>query len=175
MSIEIIESGLTFGPFESCECFHIEKSSLYSKIRDGVKMVEFVLYRKNNKNKPTLWLVEAKSSSPRSGEEVGFSEYIQEISDKMNNALSLMFATLLKRHTDGEGEVLNSLGSVDLATCEVRFVLVIDKHEKEWLPPIQDALKKSLKATIATWKLGPYSVVILNEELAAARKLIRME
>lgn len=45
MSIEILESGLTFGPFEEDLCWRIEDAPLYLENQTNVKMVDFLLVR----------------------------------------------------------------------------------------------------------------------------------
>ena len=70
----IIESDMTFGPFAEEQCFHIEKSMTYQKIRQGVRMAEFLLIR-SQKRRPTVWIVEVKQSSPRS-ENQNFDSFI---------------------------------------------------------------------------------------------------
>lgn len=63
MVINFIESGMTFGPFEEENFFHIEKSEVYRQIESQVKIVEFVLLKQTGTNSQ-IWLVEAKQSSP---------------------------------------------------------------------------------------------------------------
>ena len=44
--ITITESGMIFGPFADQQVYLIEKSDAYTNLGEGVKVVEFV-YRKN--------------------------------------------------------------------------------------------------------------------------------
>jgi hypothetical protein len=173
MSLTIDESKMTFGPFSESVCFRIEKSPIYTNLGDGVKMVEFVLNRPSDIQEPVLCLVEAKHSSPRPDNPVDFSEFISEISEKMVNGISLLFAAILRRHGASEGILPESMHSVDLSRCKVRCILVINGHAIEWLPPIQDALRKSLLSMNKTWNFGPNMVVVLNEVLAAEYPLLR--
>ncbi|MBI9095622.1 MAG: hypothetical protein JEY71_12130 [Sphaerochaeta sp.] len=173
MSFTIVESEMTFGPFSESECFPIEKCPPYTNLGDGVKMVEFVLNRSNSPQEPFLLFVEAKHSSPRPENQMDFSEFISEISEKMINGVSLFFAAILKRHGAREGFLVASMHSIDLSRCKVRCILVIHGHAVEWLPPIQDALRKSLLSMNKTWNFGPNAVVVLNEALAADYPLLR--
>ena len=63
-SFTISESNMTFGPFSDEECFHIELSNTYYRIRDSVKMVEFALLQNAEKDAEKLLFVKAKSSFP---------------------------------------------------------------------------------------------------------------
>ncbi|NRV99310.1 hypothetical protein DFH65_000001, partial [Clostridium beijerinckii] len=58
--IEISESGMIFGVYEDDRVFRIEISKLHDKIGNRIKVVEFILMRKQNE----LDFIEAKSSSP---------------------------------------------------------------------------------------------------------------
>ena len=171
-TITIDESGMTFGPYPSGHCFHIEKSALYTNIRQGVKMAEFLLLHADRDRPTMLWVVEAKSSSPRPKNDPDFGQFIMEIREKWINALSLTLASLLGRHRQAETELPGPFKALDLSRFDVRFVLVINGHPKGWLPPIQDALRQSLRPVVRTWNFSPTSVAVLNEELALKRQLI---
>lgn len=174
MSFTILESEMTFGPFSESECFPIERCPPYTNLGDGVKMVEFALNRPNSHQEPVLCLVEAKHSSPRPQNQDDFSTFISEISEKMINGVSLLFAAILERHGAREALLPASMHSIDLSRCNVRCILVIHGHAEEWLPPIQDALRKSLLSMTKTWNFGPSSIVVLNEALAAEYSLLRV-
>ncbi len=173
MSLTINESEMTFGPYSESACFYIEKSPIYTNLGDGVKIVEFVLNRPSDNREQILCLVEAKQSSPRPDNHGRFNEFISEISEKMINGISLLFASILRRHGVSEEILPESMLSVDLSQCKVRYILVINGHAEEWLPPIQDALRKSLLSMNKTWNFGPNTVVVLNEILAAEYRFLR--
>lgn len=63
----IEESGMVFGPFPEGRCFEIEKSRLYARIQNGVKMVEFLVVRSGSLNPLVVWVVEAKKIAPHPG------------------------------------------------------------------------------------------------------------
>jgi hypothetical protein len=73
----IIESGMTFGLYPEGHCFHIEKSQTYQDIQEGVKIAELLLL--HPPNSPKVWIIEAKSSSPRPETQPGFDDFIEEI------------------------------------------------------------------------------------------------
>lgn len=168
----IFESGMTFGPFPAGQCFYIEKSSTYADIQHGVQMAEFLLLRIDNRKPPVVWVVEAKSSTPRPETQPNFDEFIADIREKLVNAFSLGWASCLKRHKQAEAELPNPFKKLDLSQAGVRFVLVINGHQESWLPPIQEALKKALHSTVKTWCFSPTSVVVINEKIAIDYGLI---
>lgn len=167
----IIESGMTFGPYPAGQCFYIEKSACYEKVREGVQMAEFLLLRQQQEG-PTVWIVEAKSSSPRPETQPNFSEFIDEIRSKLTHGLLLALAARLQRHPAAADELPDSFRTLDLKTQGFRFVLVINGHKQEWLAPLQSALSLVLKPIVKTWALPPNSVVVLNHELAQKHGLI---
>lgn len=171
-TITIDESGMTFGPYPSGHCFHIEKSALYTNIRQGVKMAEFLLLHADSDRPAMLWVVEAKSSSPQPKNEPDFSQFIMEVRGKWINALSLVLASRLGRHRQAGTDLPGSFKTFDLSRFDVRFVLVINGHRKSWLPPIQAALQKSLRPLVRTRNFAPTSVVVLNDELAVKHHLL---
>jgi len=164
----IIESGMTFGPYPAGQCFYIEKSRCYSKVQDGVQMAEFLLLR----NKEVVWVVEAKSSSPRPETQPNFTDFIEEIRTKLTNGFLLGVAMCLERHPNGLAELPESFQKLALKTSSFRFVLIINGHKDEWLPPLQEALSLVLKPVVKSWALPPTSVVVLNEFGAQQNGLI---
>jgi len=165
----IIESGMTFGPYPEGDCFPIEKSETYQKIKEGVKIAEFLLL--HSQDDSIVWIVEAKQSSPRPETQPNFDDFLLEIQEKLTNALTLSVATCLKRPSTYE-ELPNSFQTLDLEKASFRLILVIKGHQEAWLPPLQDALKKALNPTIKTWNLSATSVVVLNATMARLQGLI---
>lgn len=167
----IVESGMTFGPFPEGTCFYIEKSACYAAIQDGVPMVEFLLLREQ-KQGPTIWIVEAKSSSPRPTTKSHFAEFIDEIRRKLTHGFLLAVAAHVGRHAAAGTELPEKIKAVDLPKLGFRFILVINGHPKDWLPPLQEALSLALKPVVKTWALPPAAVVVMNHEMAQAHGLI---
>ncbi|MCT7984686.1 hypothetical protein NG796_15415 [Laspinema sp. A4] len=167
----IIESGMIFGPYPEGHCFYIEHSQTYQAIQSDVKMAEFLLLRDSTRS--LVWIVEAKSSSPRPETQPNFDEFIQEICEKLTNALNLCIATCLKRHASTYDELPVLFQSLSLEKTDFRLILVIKGHQDSWLPPLQDALKKALKPTTKIWTLSPTSVVVINDKMARDIGLIQ--
>ena len=167
----IIESGMAFGPYPAGQCFHIEKSECYKKVREGVQMAEFLLLRQQQQGS-TVWVVEAKSSSPRPESPPNFAEFIDEIRTKLTNGFLLAVAARLQRHPVAQSELPSAFKALDLQAQGFRFVLVINGHKQEWLEPLQSALAQALKPVVKTWALPAASVAVLNHELAQQHGLI---
>ena len=178
--ITITESGMHFGPFERSRCFHIEESQVYGTIRNhGVKMVEFLLLRtndniiKNNSpDNPEIWIVEAKSSSPCPDNKSNFKKFIDEIREKLINALSLGLASVLGRHEKFKPELPSAFTKISLSLVQVKFVVVMKNHPESALPPLKDALERALRPIIKSWGFAPNSVIVLNKALARKYGLI---
>ena len=173
--IKIQESQMNFGPFQRQRCFHIEKSEVYLRIQQKVQIAEFLLLKDRREKRPSVWVVEAKSSSPRPENTVSFDAFINEIKNKMINAFSLTLASCLKRHKDAKSKLPEHFQYLNLAKTNFRFVLVIQGHQDSWLPPIQDALTKEFFVTTKTWAIAPNSVAVLNRKLAIQKGLVASE
>lgn len=130
----IIESGMTFGPYQPGRCFHIEKSNCYAAIQEYVPMAEFLLLRGSEED-PVMWIVEAKSSTPHLSNRTDFENFIAEIREKLINALSLGWACCLVRHRQAGAELPEGFRELHLSQVDVKFVLVLKGHQDEWLPP----------------------------------------
>ncbi len=169
----IVESGMTFGPYPEGRCFHVENSRAYAAIQEGVKVAEFVLLREGKRRPASLWVVEARSSTPRPETQPNFDLFIAEIREKLVNAFSLVWACCLKRHRRADAELPDRFKAVDLSRADVKFVLVIQGHREEWLPPLQEALYEALRPTVKTWAFSPTAVAVMNDAMARERDLIR--
>lgn len=172
----LLESGMAFGPFPDGHCFPIEKSIAYRKIRDHTKIAEFLLLRTPAGKPPVIWIVEAKSSTPRPQPRPDFDNFIAEIHLKLSNAMNLWLAIRLGRHQEAGPELSEPFRQVKLAEVDFRLVLVINGHHDEWLPPLQDALSKALRPVVKTWALSPTAptaVTVINDKAARDYGLIR--
>lgn len=172
----ILESGMRFGPYPAGQCFYIEKSQSYKRIEEGVQIAEFLLLHQKAGQPPVVWIIEAKSSSPNPANPVDFPQYIDDIRCKLTNAFLLCIAARLNRHNAPADAPANELPApfqaLDLQHTGFRFVLVINGHKEEWLAPVQEALSLALKPVVKTWVLPPFSVVVLNHDLAAQNGLV---
>mgnify|MGYP001612030322 CR=1 FL=1 len=138
-------------------------------------MAEFLLLRTGNGRRPTLWIVEAKSSTPRPKTQPNFDNFIAEIREKLINAFSLGWASCLRRHPHAEAELPEAFKMLDLSQTDVKFVLVIKGHREAWLPPLHDALRIALRSTVKSWGFALTSVAVINDALAQKHDLILPE
>lgn len=167
MAITITESGMEFGPFENETCFYIEKSRIYSELHYSFRISEFLVFQKEHNR---LLIVEAKSSSPNPGSSIErFEQFIDEISEKLNHAWNLTLSMLLRRHESFYDELPVAFKELDFASLNVVLLLVIKGHNSKWLPPLQEALQKSLKNFSRIWKTR---VFVINDKLAKSYGLI---
>lgn len=171
MSKTIIESGMSFGPYSVDDCFELEKSAIYQRIQKQVMMAEFALIRQKEGQPCVIWLVEAKSSSPRPVTQPGFDAFIDEIRQKLSNALHLVLSAKLDRHPESASDLPDGFKLLTLQE-DFKFVLVINGHRQEWLQPLKDALDLALKILIKTFGLKPNSVAVINDEMARSYGLI---
>lgn len=161
--VTITESGMTFGPFSEDQIYRIEKADAYIDLGEGVKAVEFVYRQRQDK----LFFIEAKSSSPMpKGEK--FENYIGDIAEKFLHSFGLWLTLYLKRRTD---KISPNMLDIPVASHAFRFIfiLVINGHRKEWLPPIKAAIARQMMAEIKIWK---HEVIVINDEQARERGLI---
>ncbi|MDY6991664.1 MAG: hypothetical protein SVR94_03525 [Pseudomonadota bacterium] len=165
----ILESGMTFGPYLEGYCFYIEKSKIYKSIQKDVKIAEFLLLRSSQ----DIWIIEAKSSTPRPTTKQNFDEFIEEICQKLLHALFLTVAICLGRHQLASEEFPEQFKTLDLAIVNFRLVLVINRHRDEWLSPLKENLVKALRPILKTWAISAdTSVTVLNDDLARKHGLI---
>ncbi|ASF47793.1 hypothetical protein [Methylovulum psychrotolerans] len=173
----ITESGMTFGPHAEGYRFDIEQSATLSqlnkraKTHEGIKPAEFLLLRTDN-GKPTIWIIEAKSSAPHPRSQEDFSQYVTDIKEKFVNSLDLFMALYLNRHPTSD-ELPTAFRSLDMASVDFRLALIIKGFDKAWLPPLQDAFSKALKLTVKIWALPPASVLVINDSIARAYGLLK--
>lgn len=166
-----IESGMTFGPFPPGRVFRIEHSQVYrqvSKGESGAKVAEILLLRDPpaNATTQTIWIIEAKSSSPRPESESHFDKFIEEIRRKLTDSLSLLFAIYLGRHPDAIHALPEPFQRVDPAVIDIQLVLIIKGHRRDWLSPLNEKLTRALKPAIRIWSLQPTAVTVLNDDQA---------
>lgn len=165
MSIVISESDMNFGEYDETKLFQIEKSSIYRTLGKGVRTVEFVLYHRPNE----ILFIEAKSSSPKSNNQVSFNDFITEISEKFTHSIDLYFSLVLKRLNDESDDMPECFKSANYAMARIKLLLVINGHQLDWLRPISDSLKNALKRQLKTWNL---ELAVLNHELAEKYDLL---
>jgi hypothetical protein len=157
------ESGMTFS-FDENDIFYIEKSERFNKI-EGAKPCECVVQH-NGK----VYLIEAKSSSPQPQNASTFLSFAEDIAQKFTDSYTYYSAVHQKRQQPDL--VPQSLQSIPLARQNYEFCLIINGHKKEWLPPVLDQLKMTMKKTLKLWGFDDACVKVLNEQGAMSKGLI---
>lgn len=162
--MRVDESGMVFNIENSDNLYHIEKSKLYKKLSDAVKIAEF-LYVDKDKN---CTIIEAKSSSPNQKINTErFNEYIDEVKAKFINAYTIYIANRLGRHTKEDfNEMSKPFQTLKIESQNFSFILIIKDHKKEWLQSVSDSLKKNIKVFLKSWNIKDSQIKVLNEELA---------
>lgn len=134
------------------------------KIGQGISTVEF-LY---SPNVDRLWFVEAKSSSPQQkANEERFNDFIKEIVAKFTQSFGVYQASRCGRY--GKTILGEKLMDQDRSMLEVKFILVINGHRADWLPPIREALLKEMIVHNKIWKS---TIIVWNDQMAMKRKLV---
>ena len=168
----IIESDMYFGDYLEENFFKIENSKLHLSFGEGIKVVEFLLYRKNDK----LLFVEAKKTCPNAANKeesaeksAKFEEYYEDIKDKFIDSLQMFLTTILKRGIEDEeiGAVLKT--KTDYSKTGLCFVLVIRNADELWLAGPKAELEKRLQSIRKIWGI---KIVVLNYELAMEYGLV---
>ncbi|WP_434708902.1 hypothetical protein J3P75_00075 [Pseudomonas sp. R1-1] len=167
MTVTIEESGMVFGPFPAQQLFPIEKSPLSRQMGDGIKVTEFVLLRGRQGEAQEAWFIEAKSSAPRQT-----ALYIEDIRQKFTNSVQLTLAACLKRHLRSEEFLPGGFFELDLSSCAIKCILVINNFPREWMVGLRDALSKAMNSLTKTLGLKPGSVIVMNDQMARERRLI---
>ena len=156
MREEFEESNMSFS-FPEEDLYRIEKSKLLATLQ--FKACECLVKKGND-----ILLLEAKSSSPRQDNSPeNFKAYIGEIGKKFSDSLLLYNAVLLRHKEEKIGE---NLLRVDLKKAKYKLYLIISGHKPEWLPPLQNALKRELKSTLKLWQIDDTAVKVINKEKA---------
>lgn len=163
--LEFEESGMRF-QFPEKKTFYTEKTAPYdTDLRScGVSSVECITLH----GKKVLF-IEAKMSAPNPESAGGenLRSYIQGIVKKFYDSLSLCCAIQSEVWT-GEsigGELVEKLSRKP----EIVFVLIINKHKKEWSASVQDRLQRDMWGLLKIWRAH---VIVINAEQALAKHLI---
>ncbi len=157
------ESGMSFS-FDENDIFYIERSDRFNRI-NGAKPCECVVQH-NGK----VFLIEAKNSTPQPQNEEQFVTFVGEIAQKFTDSYTYYNAAHQKRQ---QSDLLpRNLQSVPLARQNYEFCLIINGHQREWLPPVLDQLKVMMKKTLKLWGINDSCVKVVNEQGAFNMGLI---
>lgn len=169
MNKEIQESDMIFR-FPEEVLFHIEESEAYKNAKHNMHMSEFIYYKEENQ---CIISLEAKKSAPNPNSEKVenptkvFHDYIYEICEKFINSLDLFFHMVLTN----DRELPHGFDDIKYEGVDYLFVLVIKNHEKEWLNAVSDKLNQELQAYVRVHNIWKAKVIVINEEIAIAKRL----
>ena len=172
--IEFEESGMQFS-FPEASFFHLEKSSVYKKLRShGVASVEGILL-KEIKKKSTIILIEAKKSTPdmSSGNNKKKQEdFLSSLEDKVSHSIQICYAILHGRYVNDSDKYMmgESLRRAFAMPVCIMFILIVKEYEDDWCNQMKDALEMKLRALRKVWGMN---VMVLNEKMAHKYKLIK--
>lgn len=165
----IHESGMIFGPYPDGECYHIENSSVYKRNQEGMKMVEFLLLRDNK-----LWFVEARSSTPHHLNQKAFIDYIDEIQQKMVNALVLFLGVFLGRHGGSIDTLSREFRAIDFGSLDFKLVVIVKNFHVDGMVQLANGLRSALRPILKAFGIKPNLLCIFNEEMARNKGLITL-
>ncbi|QTL35934.1 hypothetical protein [Pseudoalteromonas viridis] len=165
--IRIPESGVEFGDLKADDCYQIEHSQGHQSLGDGFKMVEFTYLREQK-----LFVVEAKSSIPKASSQPDYDNYWAEILEKFENALLLQVMAYLKRNPSAEQELPTNHTAMDWQHTSLQLRLVIPKVPTQFLPPLTDKFRQSLKRLKTLWCIRDSHIFVLNEDKARSEGLL---
>ena len=166
----LIRESVVFGSFSDESCYQIESSPACEALGKGIKLVEFVLARKEN----SLWFIEAKSSIPAYKESPEkYEKYFSNIEKKFINSLTLVFMGSLGRQPMIQAELPPGLKDLDWHCLNIHLRLVIPDVPKKFLPPFQEKLRGALSRTSRMWNIAQPNVKVANREMARREELIQ--
>lgn len=102
-----------------------------------------------------------------------FDDFINEIRQKLSNAMNLWLAVRLERHPETEPELSKPFRQVKLEAVDFWLMLVINGHRDQWLPPLNKVLSETLRPVVKTWALSLTAVTVINDDMARSYGLIQ--
>ena len=165
MTVEITESGITFGPFEARDVYQIEHCPAATALGNGIKRVEFIVCVPTAE--PHFCLVEAKSSIPR---EQG--TFWPPVIDKFTHSLLVWAFAANGRHTRVTPALPLRFQEAGWQGKRIRLVLVIPDAPDHMLPAFSDSFKQRAAGIVRASGITLSDVVVLNMQRARTAGLI---
>lgn len=98
--------------------------------------------------------------------------YFNDIREKFMNSLLLFLALYSQRHPDNSLDLPDVFRKIEIFNVNFQLVLVVKDSEEEWLPPLNEKVKKLLNPIVKIWNLSPQNIIVLNEKGAKNHGLI---
>lgn len=152
--------------FIADNAFHIEKSDIYTKLRDNsIKTVEFIRAKDDK-----LLFMEAKLSFPNPNNPESITKFqseIDDICDKFIHSLNLYTSIVIGVN---EQHIPNFKPANKVS---LKFILIIgNSFEQKWCTPIKNALTNQLRNSNCIAKIWKPEVFALSSEMAVGQNLI---
>ena len=164
--MEIVESGVKFGPFEEIDIFQIEK---FTNFVPDAKAVEFIWIRDHISS---MIFVEAKSSFSKPESTDDFAMNLKDIYQKFTDSLLILLSTHCNRNQNVAECLPEKFININWSSMNIHFRLVIPNFKSEWLQPISDALRMQCRHILGAFKINKLNISILNKEMAIKQGLI---
>ena len=160
------ESNMRF-QYDDENIYRIEDADIITKI-EGCKACEFIALKDDK-----ILVVEAKSSSPEPQSKEDFDQYIADITQKFSDTILLYGAIRMGRHGEiSLNDIPQNVREVDVSHIDYCLYLIVHGNQLDWMQPIQDALKQSLRHLLRLWNIPERNVKAINEKSALDKGLI---
>jgi hypothetical protein len=175
--LRLFESGLWFGPFRQESVFRLEEHSKqkgFFRENSIPKMAEFA-WSDLARQRPKVWIVEAKSSIARQENTAKFDANLQEWASKLSNAIAMIAGVKVGAFRP-EADLSDVPAYIlDSALRDLQFYLIVVLNA-EWATDteckkIQIDLRKKLADPVRAWGMHRDSVYVYNPEMAQAKGL----
>lgn len=154
MTVQIIESGVTFGDFAPEDVFEIEKSNAVKKLGDGVSKVEFIV--KQHQVSRIVFL-EAKSSFPRESD-----AFFDQVKQKMVHSLIIWFSAVVGRHEAIKAEIGQNLQKILELKKPIQLILVIPNMPDKICFEATEKFRKVMRLDRRLWNIKETDIRVLN-------------
>jgi len=138
--------------FADGNSFHIERSNFRIKQCKGVKTVEYIAIRENNK----LYFVEAKRTAPNPDNPDNINEifeYYQDLTEKIQQSIDMLVSKEVGVNFDDDREFPRCFNEVTFSSLKLIFLLIIRNSEKDWCDDVQTILERKLRGTVKIWNM----------------------
>lgn len=156
-----IESGMTF-QYDSDDVFLPECSPAYKSLAEhnGIKSCDFVWYYKSR-----LLFIEVKTTAPKD-----LTTYLQEIHLKLIHTLLMFLGIIYGRPFSDKTTLPPNLLPLNIGGIAIVPVLIVKQHQKDWLGPLADKIRKYIRGTKKAYCMD--DILVLNEDSARKRGFI---
>ncbi|MCK6233141.1 hypothetical protein [Stenotrophomonas indicatrix] len=160
MTVEITESGVTFGPFPDEDVYAVESCPSATALGANIKRVEFIV-RLDAGQRDKFSLVEAKSSIPRATE-----SFWTEILEKFQHSLLIWSWGASGRHSNVHAALPAVFKEEGWWNKDIEFILVIPGAPDHMLPTFSDQFRGLALGFYRASGIDFSRIVVLNHDHA---------